>query len=72
MSGARARLGHTPRDRASLLKCTLAAARLACNVARPPLSRRFALKPALAVLARLSASPTRPMRYSALARAGAP
>jgi hypothetical protein len=61
MSGARACLGHAPRSRALLLPRTLAVARLACSVARHPHSRRFAYRPALALLARLSALPTRPL-----------
>jgi len=52
MSGARARLGHSEAAAAvRYIQRTRAAARLACNQARLPLSRRFALQPALAVLA---------------------
>jgi hypothetical protein len=61
MSGARARLGLTPRSRASLPHRTLAVARLACGPARrlaPPLHPTAAL----AVLARASAPPTRPAK----------
>lgn len=48
MSGARACLGDTPRDRASLINRTLAVARLACASTRAPV-KSAALVSAFAV-----------------------
>ena len=64
MSGARTCLGYTSRDRTSLLKRTLAVARLACTSTQ----RHTATTPALAVLARPFAPPTRPASRRAAAR----
>jgi len=72
MSGARACLGNAARSCASLLRRTLAVARLACTSVRL-LAQPLGATPALAVLARSSAPPTRPMKAAwprAVARGG--